>query len=383
MKNIRCPALLVLLFFLSINLYSNPFSPISAEIAGQGGAFTSVSDGYNALFSNPAGFAGESGSFTLISANPWIYADVDRIYSLSDKFIRSVNGEETFFPEAVLQASTGGFGIGGTVGLGYVGHGLGLGVVLIADSFFYGKDQADITGDITLTGALIAGYTVDLNFGGLNFNFGGNIRPMMMIESVADNAESLLLLDSFTGITGVPGLILGLDAFYSLGFSFDLGLLFSVGPFSGGISVRDTGSTQRYYEDGITFADSLDMISKGKIPGLIADSTHNIPMLITTGIAFQPELGDLEDYFMPVLHLDLNISDIIAGGIENLGNCLSFGAEIELFRFFLIRGGFSNGRITGGGAVKIPGLEIGCSVFSVYKAQHSTAGAAAEIAIRF
>lgn len=52
----------------------DPFAPPTAQTFGQGGSYTADSEGFNAFFFNPAGFA-KGGELTLLSTNAWLFAD--------------------------------------------------------------------------------------------------------------------------------------------------------------------------------------------------------------------------------------------------------------------------------------------------------------------
>ncbi len=354
--------------------------PISAETAGRGGTSVSTSSGYTSMIYNPAGFAAEDKSFTLLSLNPWIYTGAADVVPLIRSYIDAVNGVFGFTDKVLSLTQSNGFGLGGSAGLGYVGSGLGLGIILTADSRFTGTAEAGISGYMLFSGSVIAGYTVDLELGGLKLNIGGNIRPTIMIDSETDNRESLNILESLSNLTMIPETIMDLEAGYSLEFPFDLGLIFNIGPFLSGISIRDTGNTRRFSENGLTIGDSFNRIVSGELPRMISGNKTTVPMSIIAGIGFHPAPGDL---FSPVIQMDADIMHLVSSGFEDISGSLSFGVEVGVLNFLNIRAGFRNGRITGGAGIVIPGIELNCSLFYKEGDQIPFSGAAAEFALRF
>ncbi|MBI9107326.1 MAG: hypothetical protein JEZ04_11340 [Spirochaetales bacterium] len=82
---------------VTINLQPTAI-PVNPNLAGQGGSFTANAKGYNSLFKNPAGFAMDGGSFTLLSINSWVFAD----QSLID-FATNPEGVEGYYQDIGTQ----------------------------------------------------------------------------------------------------------------------------------------------------------------------------------------------------------------------------------------------------------------------------------------
>jgi hypothetical protein len=353
-----------------------PLAPMSPEILGQGGSYTSIAHGYNALFTNPAGFAAADGSLTLLSLNPWVYANPLRVLgSISEgtpeAMIAGINTELT----------TGGFGFGGSMGVGLVGHGLGLGAVFVLDTYMYGKNLLGVEGNGHVTVALIGGYAVSLNLLGFDVLAGVAVRPMARIRVPLPNSAILDLLtggDMATALNSV-------NALHGFGMGIDAGVIASLGPFKGSISLRDIGGTRLSYNES-PFGDIMASIGSdtGMPEGTPVDIEHIIPMDVTVGFAFDPDGGFLFD---PVFHADLR--DFIGVVQENksIWTLLHIGAEASILQLFKVRAGLNQGYITMGAGVKLLFADLNLAFFTRELGRHikdrPNSGATIELAVRF
>src|SRR6056297_2413640 len=131
-------ALLVLLIFTVFGLGSvaagdiidsHVYAPMTPEVIGQGGSFTAVAHGYNSLFTNPAGFARDGGSFTMLSTtvSPYFLPSNEDIQNLEN--IMAAENEQAISESLLgLEGLITGNEIGGAgnAGIGLVNNGLGL-----------------------------------------------------------------------------------------------------------------------------------------------------------------------------------------------------------------------------------------------------------------
>ena len=74
------------------------FAPVLPDVIARGNAFTSSAHGYGALFTNPAGFSMDDGSFTLLSASisPYFPLTEENVKGFSERKDYSVHKWETF-----------------------------------------------------------------------------------------------------------------------------------------------------------------------------------------------------------------------------------------------------------------------------------------------
>ncbi len=194
------------------------FAPVLPEIIGQGGAFTANAHGYGALVTNPAGFSMKGGSFTLLSANvsPYFLPTEDAI-----KGVKALMGDDKPTGVSILAdiITTNGIGANVNAGLGIVGKGLGLGIIIDADTFGSGKTALGSSFDGAVTATGIAGYSLKLGTDKFGLNIGGDVRLMHRIKM--DNIAITELLAKDASFKAAAGNAIALD----LGAIMQLGSL--------------------------------------------------------------------------------------------------------------------------------------------------------------
>jgi hypothetical protein len=124
--------------------------------------------GYNALFHNPAGFAGQEGSFTVLSSSAWVYANPCHSFQALGN-----SDPSTLISFVEDESSTGGFGF--SEGIGYVGKGVGIGAVLNVDSYLWGPTTLGAVGRMDATLAFIGGVALPINLFGIKINLGADL----------------------------------------------------------------------------------------------------------------------------------------------------------------------------------------------------------------
>ena len=218
-----------------------PFVPLDPEIMGRGGSFVADAHGYESFFYNPAGFSRGTGSFSL-SSSMWIHAR-------PDQFLNLVVGSKTqtdiltFLNE---QVTTGGFGMGASTGIGYVGNGLGLGFVMMADSMMYGPSLLGLTGDLTRKPDYRRA---------LRPHRRGALQDPRRGRRAADDPHAHAAVQQRCHCRD-NGTVLGREPLrgpeprchgYGVGFALDFGAIAELGWFTVGLSIRDLGGTQFTY----------------------------------------------------------------------------------------------------------------------------------------
>lgn len=380
----------------------DPFVPRSPEVMAQGGSFTAVASGYNSLFTNPAGFASDKISLTLVTANPWVYIRPDEDFV--DTIMGVVEGGDSVDPMMTLvpaindQVTTGGVGVGFSSGLGWTGKGLGLGVVAMVDSYIYGNTLLGAEGEATATVGLIGGFALPLEiFDDLKLTIGGDVRPMYRAYVPMDNSVVINLLSSLEDDTVDPmSILLSQPAFAGIGLGIDVGAMLDIGPFTIGLSVRDLFGTPFSF-GAMTLDDIQQDVVEGIIPpepdveltsDLIGDNTvYRIPMEISVGGAFHPDLGGFSFVLDPKVHIDLKDPiGVIRDGMSPW-SLLHIGGEVKLLKTLALRAGFHQGYITGGVGLDLLIAEINASFFTIERGQYSgdrpNTGVTVEAALRF
>ncbi|MCK4542232.1 MAG: hypothetical protein KAU17_08365 [Spirochaetales bacterium] len=358
-------ALIILLFafspvFAESDLIrESPLKPVFPEVIAQGGAFTAVAEGYAALFTNPAGFArGDRGELTIVSANPWMYARPDKVLDLVNGMTSGTADETAMISLLNEQVTTGGFGIGMSGGVGWVGNGLGLGLITVIDSYMYGNTLLGIEGDLTFTTAFIAGLAFPLELFGIDFIIGGDVRPMVRIHSPMPNDAALGFLMGLTG--GGDPLAALQDAYHGTGIGFDLGATADIGPFTLGLSIRDLFGTRFFYSSS-PFA---DIIAEGSFPEGTDATDGLIPMEINLGFAYHPDLGSLSKIIDPRVQVDLQDFIGVIRDKRSVWTLLHIGGEVKFLRFLKVWGGFNQGYITLGAGAHLLIFDISAALFT-------------------
>ncbi len=339
-----------------------PFLSPSPVLLAQGGSSTAVADGYDALFTNPAGFSLSKGSVTLSSFSAWVYGSPSRLLdTLADPteaaMIDYLNGEIT----------RGGGGLGAAYGIGWVGRGLGLGLSLTADSFLQGPTVHDATGDLlNLTLGFVAGFALPLKLAGGKVHLGVDFRPMVRVRAPADgNASALAVLDALQGHAEPLAMLNAADALHGFGIGLDMGAIAEFGAFRLGFSVRDFMGTRFDYSRN-TLSDIGDTLTNSfNLPqGPAASGNFVIPMTVNLGMSWHPDLGGLKSLIDPILHADLQ--DIVGGIQEGRSpwTLLHVGMEVGLLSLLKLRAGLDQGYFTMGAGLKILILDVNWALFT-------------------
>jgi len=383
----------VLSYSFTTDYIEAPFVPVSPEVMAQGGSFSAVAKGYNSLFYNPAGFR-MGGTFTLPSMSMWMYANPTAVLGIVNT-ISSMDGTSNSEALGSLmdnindQVSSGGLGIGMSIGAGLVVKGLGIGGALIIDSMLYGgRNVMDASGDLTATLGFVGGYALDFDLGGLGLAVGADVRPMYRVHAAIDNALAAELLSKLMTGGDAFSLLNQSGTYSGLGVGIDLGAIVTLGALKFSFSVRDLFDTQFAYTHA-TFADTLTAIGAGtSVVGdpLPEGDSYRIPMNVSTGAAFHPDLGALSFLIDPTVHVDLQ--DAI--GVFKYGRSpwtlLHIGSEVRVLRFIKVRAGFNQGYISIGGGIHLLFLDLNIAAFTRELGKHildqPNSGITLELAIR-
>uniref|UniRef100_A0A7C3I037 DUF5723 domain-containing protein n=1 Tax=Gracilinema caldarium TaxID=215591 RepID=A0A7C3I037_9SPIR len=376
------------------DIYMQAFAPRSATILAQGGSFTAVSRGYEALFTNPAGFAASRGSLTLM-VNPWVYGNPkDLLISAGAmEAPADYNGPTTTFNDPtgisdyLAYASKGGVGAGSGFGLGWSGRGLGLGIISSTDLFMFGNPfPGGVKGYIQSDVALIAGLGLTLADSKLvTLKLGADIRPTIrfyspltantLLDMLANTDNSNPLNSTFM----YSGSALALDAGIQ-GTLFE-NLLF-------GLSVRDIFNT-RYDMTQYPLGDWLEEASRGNLPsgGPSASGTYMVPMNISAGLGYHLDTGALSWLVDPTFHVELADPLGVIRDNKSPWALLHIGTETKVLRFISLRAGLNQGYVTAGAGIKLLFLDINMAAFTRelgrYAGDQSSSGFAMEVALRF
>ncbi len=369
--------------FAEDTFVDSPLLPVSPEVLGQGGSFVANAHGYNALFHNPAGFAGEEGSFTALSSSAWVYANP---YNAFQAMGNSDSSTLISFVEDEITA--GGFGFGFSEGIGYVGRGVGLGAVLNVDSYLWGPTTLGAVGCMDATLAFIGGLALPINLFGIKIYLGADLRPMIRIHAPLDYTVMFDMIDALQNGGNPLEALNTVDALHGYAFGLDLGAIAELGDLRFGISVRDFLGTRFAYKEN-EFADIVSSLrSTGGFPAVgTGVDDYVIPMDVRVGVSYHLDFKYLSSVFDPVVHASLNDLIGLIRDERSPWTLLHVGTEIGLFRFLKLRGGFNQGYVTLGAGADLSIFELNAALFTREMGKHigdrPNAGMTVEAAIRF
>jgi len=344
------------------------FAPVLPDVIARGNAFTASAHGYGALFTNPAGFSMADGSFTLLSAsvNPYFAPNEENMNGFIAAF-DDPTGAIDLLSDVVVE---NGIGANINTGIAIVGKGLGLAIVVDADSYGRGDSALGTEVDAVGTLAAIAGLSFNPKLGPLSIHVGGDLRYMHRIKM--DNVGIIDLMDIEN--SAVP--VLTGDA-----VAIDLGTIVEMGSLSFGMSVRDLGGTKFIY-----ISETADDYGSGNETDVTED--YRIPMTVSTGFGYHPNLGVLKWLIDPTFNVEYQ--HIFYADPENTPSFwtgVHAGTEIKVLRFMKVRAGINQGYITAGIGAKILFLDINMAYFTremgEYAGVDPNSGMSLEVAIRF
>ncbi|MCK5153056.1 MAG: conjugal transfer protein TraF [Spirochaetales bacterium] len=347
------------------------FAPVLPDVIGMGNAVTATAHGYEALFTNPAGFSKADGSFTLLSAsvNPYFAPTAENI----DNFELALTDQEAAIVLLSDLVVTNGIGANVNTGIAVVGKGLGLGIIVDVDSYARGNTPLGTDVDAVGTLAAVAGLSFNPHLGPLSIHIGGDLRYMhrMKMENVSV-VDLMNLGDDDPATTADVNLLTG-DA-----LAIDLGAIIDMGPLSLGMSIRDVGGTKFIYS-----YENMDTNETGDV-----DADYRIPMQINTGIGYHPDFGALAFFIDPTFTMEYQ--HVFYQDPENTPSFwtgVHAGTEIRVLRFIKLRGGINQGYFTAGIGAKLLFLDINMAYFtremSEYAGVDPNSGMSLEVAIRF
>jgi hypothetical protein len=360
--------------------YDSPlFTPVTPEVTAQGNSFTAVAHGYNALFTNPAGFAREGGSFTLLSTNATAYVPPDKVGELPTIMGDPLTGL-TQIEDTVLKNGIGAAASAGTIGI--VGKGFGLGIASNLD--FYGRPVGRTVGsteiDVSYTTGIVAGAALPLNLLGTKVYLGGDLKYMKRIDIRDMGFLTFMKMAEGGSDPSFP------DSTYSgEGFGFDVGAIAEMGSFTAGVSIRDLFGTDMGYTRLTNVSTPEDVLTYPTGDPIEGES-YVIPMSLNIGGSWHPDLGGLSFLFDPTLHADWQ-HVMWKESQPNFWTQLHAGAEVKVLRFIKLRGGINQGYLTMGAGVKLLFLDVNVAFFgremSDWPGVKPSQGVALEAAIRF
>jgi hypothetical protein len=392
MKKLRLFILLVLVVpaaLASATEYVEPgFLPLSPSIMAQGGAAVATAHGYDSFFYNPAGFSRSKRELVIPGVTAWVYSRPDALLTFGMNALTAAPTPADIVNLIGSQVTTGGFGVGASTGIGYVGDGLGLGVVLMVDSLLRGPTLLGLSGDLTGTLGFVGGLSAPVTLGTAKVHLGVDVRPMLRFHVPLTNSDAIGLVMAFASGSSLMAAISPASALYGVGIGLDAGAILEWGPLLAGITLRDIGGTRFQYGTETISTILSTLGSEGRLPvGSTVSDTYVTPMELAAGIAFHPNLGKVSKFFDPSLQIDCqDIIGIICDG-RTPWALLHAGAEITLASFFSLRAGLDQGYLTFGTGLKLFFLDLNLGVFTRELGAHlgdiPNSGVTLDVALKF
>lgn len=346
------------------------FAPVLPDIIGRGNAVTSTAHGYGALFTNPAGFSKDDGSFTLLSTsiNPYFFPNSKDIDGFSSAGSDPVSAIEKL-SELIV---TNGIGANANTGIAVVGKGLGLGLIFDVDSYGRGKTALGTEVDVVGTLAVIGGLSFNITPGPFSIHLGGDLRYMHRIKM--ENVAILELIEIKNSDVNV---------YTGNALALDLGAIVDLGPWSFGMSIRDIGGTKFVYES-VPVSD----YGNGSIDADKVDDDYRIPMAISTGFGYHPDFGSISWLIDPTFNLEYqHVYYADPDNTPSFWTGIHAGTEIRVLKIIKLRGGLNQGYFTAGLGAKLLFMDINVAYFtremSEYAGVDPNSGISLEVAIRF
>jgi hypothetical protein len=351
--------------------------PKTARDMGLGGSFLAVSPGFASLYGNPAGFAAEKDELTILDTAVWAYVKPtsDNISKLQ-QFVSGGQGEDEMISLANDLLTDNGLGGGCSLGIGYVGKGLGIGFYAVSDEFASGETAmgAKLT-SATAVNAVI-GLGVPLRIGGLRLNLGGDARPFYRVDSTEGGWS---LIDLIQGAD-----IENQSVQAGFGLAMDFGATLEIGAVTVGLSVRDLSPS--FVVDEYLLGDVLSALGAGSLPEADSDAEKAIMTpYINAGLAWKPKL--IPGLVEPGLYFELSDPVGAIQDKDSFWNLLHAGADLKFLSFATLRAGVNRGWLSAGVGLDLLIVELDAAVFTEELGRHPgdlpRSGVIVQAAIRF
>ncbi|MCF7927592.1 MAG: hypothetical protein K9L68_00755 [Spirochaetales bacterium] len=329
--------------------------PRYPSLYASGSAGAAGRSGFEALFTNPAGFSLSEEEITAFSANAWLTLPPQQ---LNDGIEAAFGTDAASVTQMEDAYQSSGVGYGASVMSGYVGRGLGLGLYSVGESMLYGSPLPNgIEGYFDGNIGLVAGFSVPFLLEGATFHLGGALRPQIRIHTPLDEYTGSYFSNRLAGSGESPfSMLSGADLYYGYGVAIDMGGVLDFDFFRIGLSIRDL------FDTGFTFTRTdfdrfmkTTLFSEGEE---IVDTVYVVSSQVDLGLYLRPLNGNGESVFDPQLYFEFaGIQRVLEEEI-NLPAIIRGGADLELYEFANIGIGYNQGSLTAGGGVDLLFIDI-------------------------
>jgi hypothetical protein len=333
--------------------------PKDARSMGMGGSFKVFAEGYSSLWGNPAGLAAR-GSLTVADSATWAYVQPT---PLNIKNIIRVLGQQATHDESVATLdgliNENDFGMGESLGFGWTGNGLGLGLTSIVDALVTGDALAGSKLAITSQTNAVLGMAWPVNLGPFGIRIGASARGFYRIETLPGGWPFDSLAEAALNRQDLYSIIKVYNVQGGFGIAIDAGATFSIGPFSIGLMMRDYGDKFAMNESTIEDIANSFMVPSGGI------DTYVFKPVYTAGLA----LKLYQDFlFSPSFYVEaddpLALFPLVTRDIDAMFSRLHIGVDLKFLKFISLRAGFNQGLFSFGAGLDLIILEVDAALFS-------------------
>lgn len=359
--NKSLPLILLLLFSAPVwgldQVFLEPVSPVSPALKAEGGVSTSNAEGWDALSVNPAAYASDNVSVTLLSVGGALYMPLSGLSQLLNDSgslstfnpLDSNNPITSLFNSVLAQGTVG---AKTSLGIGWVGKNLGTGVMM-EDQVIAASALPATTLAIqhTVSGVIGMAWPFDVGLGTLKL--GAALRPeevSLFNPQVTDVISNGANLSAYTVAAG-------------FGLGWDLGARWEYGQFKTGLVIRDIGSTIINFQNftGTQWSMGLGFPSNGSTTGT---TLYRIPTVIGVGTTWTPDVGSLAPVVQPALSLDFQIPLMDQYTQPSFWTWTHLGGEVTFLRFLTVRTGLNQGYFTFGLGVKVFVVDFNLAIYT-------------------
>ncbi len=361
-------------------VFLEPPVPVSPVIKALGGASTSNAVGYDALFANPAAFADETVSLTILSTEATAHIPLSGLNRFLDArnswsnldLLATANPMRALINDLITKS---GLGAEASVGTGWVGKNLGVGFATQVRVTAKGPSllETKTVYDQTFMGVIGMAWPFNVGLGTLQL--GGAIRPMQKTYSLVRVGDVLDYLGNFDAYKLSTGFGLGLD----------LGLKWNYLGFQTGLAVRDISGTVFNFKE---FKASQWISGFGFPSGGTSTGTtlYRVPTVIGLGSTWTPDVGSVSSLFQPSLTVDFQIPLKDEFTQPSFWTWVHLGAEAKLLKSVSVRTGLNQGYLTFGLGAKLFFVDFNLAIFADelgrYSGMNRRSGISAEWAFR-
>ena len=280
---------------------------------------------------------------------------------------------------------SGNFRLGANIGLlGVVGEGFGVGLNVNADASLRGQTLLDSKGYAAVTATLTAGYAVELIEEFLYI--GADVRPLYRVFLPVSGQQALDIASDFSNMMKT---INSYSIYAGWGIGIDAGAIMKIGDLHIGATVTDILGTKINYSS-TDVGSFLSAVQSFQLPtGTLVNDNYVIPMDVLIGVSYTLNFdeGSYLDVHGEVSNALRGIAAIQHGEKDfDYLALIHAGANLTLWDFLSIMGGYNEGYISGGLGLDLWFVELNATGFlkaNPANVGYTDFGATVEFAIRF